>query len=204
MGFYTLYCALLVILLISGTQVQAKPTLLVLGDSLSAGYGMEKQFGWVSLLEQKKELEDIQVVNASISGETTSGGLQRLPLLLKQHQPQWLIIELGANDALRGQNLTFTQRNLNSIIQQCLAIHCKPILLGIRLPTNYGPAYDYALQQVYQRLAVQYKLTFDPFFLEGIATEEKYMQQDGLHPNQQAQPLILQRVWQTLSPLFQP
>lgn len=177
-----------------------KKVLLVLGDSLSAAYGIEVEKGWVNLLQQElKEntnYADVEIVNASISGETTSGGKQRFNHLVKQHEPSWVILELGANDALRGQNLQATQRNLESIIQVCANVtpQCHVMLLGIRLPTNYGPAYDKFLQKIYRDLAQKYNLLFDPFFLEPVALDSDYMQSDGLHPNALAQPIILQRL----------
>lgn len=178
--------------------------LLVMGDSLSAAYGMPTEQGWVALLQQKLDAQTkeigrpIQLVNGSLSGETTSGGLQRLPALLKQHQPRYVIIELGANDALRGQNLQVTQRNLARMIEHSQQVGAKVLLLGIRLPTNYGPAYDAALGRVYTRLAEQYNVPLDPFFLEDIALEPDMMQDDGLHPNAQAQPIIMQRIWRLI------
>lgn len=175
--------------------------LLVLGDSLSAAYGIEVEKGWVNLLQQElrthADYSHVKVVNASISGETTSGGKQRFLKLVEQHQPSWVILELGANDALRGQNLHSTQRNLESIIQTCSAAmpKCDVMLLGIRLPTNYGPAYDKFLQKIYRDLATKYNLIFDPFFLEPVALDSDLMQSDGLHPNALAQPFILQRLF---------
>jgi len=174
--------------------VQAKPVLLVLGDSLSAAFGMPKEQGWVTLLAAKPEMVHIKVVNASISGETTSGGKQRFPKLMAEHQPKWLILELGANDALRGQNLKHTKQNLQHIIETCLTQSCQVLLLGTRLPTNYGPAYDLAFQRMYQQLARKNDLLIDPFFLKDVVLNEQLMQKDGLHPNALAQPMILKRL----------
>jgi len=176
----------------------SKPVILVLGDSLSAAYGMPIEKGWVSLLQEK--LSGYKVINASISGETTSGGKQRLPALMEQQKPHILIIELGANDALRGQNLVFTQKNLQAMVDECLKANsnCQPVLLGIRLPTNYGPAYDRLLQKTYETVASKNKLAFHPFFLQEVALDPDLMQWDGLHPNEQAQPVILTTVLQTL------
>lgn len=172
-----------------------KPVLLVFGDSLSAAYGLDQRQGWVALLQ--KQRPQLKVVNASISGETTSGGKQRLPALLAEYHPHVMILELGANDALRGQNLQSTQQNLQTMIELCQAAQraCKVVLLGIRLPTNYGPAYDRQLQMMYQNLAERNQVVFDPFFIETVALDPDLMQLDGLHPNADAQPLILQRVW---------
>lgn len=181
-------------------------SLLILGDSLSAGYGITLEKSWPSLLQQQLKgdvtTQNIQVVNASISGETTSGGKNRLPRLLQQHQPQWLVIELGANDALRGQDLRMTQKNLATMIELSQQQNIEVMLLGIRLPTNYGPAYDRQLQTVYAKLAKQYGLVFDPFFLEDVALDPDLMQADGLHPNEAAQPLILERLWPNLQNWF--
>jgi len=176
--------------------------LLVMGDSLSAAYGIDVKDGWVTLLQKK--LPQIQIVNASISGETTSGGLQRLPALLKKYQPDWMILELGANDALRGQNLNVTQQNLQTMIEACPKINpqCKVILLGVQLPTNYGPAYDGLFKKMYGDLAKNNQLTFDPFFIEPVVLEPELMQSDGLHPNEKAQPIIVQRMLDLLEPVF--
>lgn len=169
-----------------------KPVLLVMGDSLSAAYGMDEDKGWVALMQAQQPT--VKVVNASISGETTSGGKARLPALLKQHQPKWVIVELGANDALRGQSLKATKSNLQKMVESSQQQGAEVALLGIRLPTNYGPAYDKLLQRTYQQVAKQYDLLFDPFFLETVALEPGMMQQDALHPNEEAQPKILQRL----------
>ena len=183
--------------------------LLILGDSLSAAYGIDQQQGWVTLLQKKlregQKYQAISVQNASISGETTSGGKQRLPKLMQRFKPRWLVLELGANDALRGQNLHVTQRNLETMIQSCLRadFECNVMLLGIRLPTNYGPAYEQFLQQVYAGLASQYQLVFDPFFLQAVALDPDLMQPDGLHPNAKAQPFILQQLWPKFELLMQ-
>jgi acyl-CoA thioesterase-1 len=172
--------------------------LLVLGDSLSASYGMPIEKGWVGLLQKQLNNKNINIINASISGETTSGGLSRLPKLLQQHQPKWLILELGANDALRGQNLKTTKKNLQKIVSLSQQQGTSILLLGIKIPTNYGPAYKKMLQKTYQAIADKNQLLFDPFFISSIALEPDMMQQDALHPNQKAQPIILKQ----LSPLI--
>ena len=183
-------------------QETAQSILLIFGDSLSAAYGMEAEAGWVALLQQKMQtiIPTVKVVNASISGETTSGGKQRLPALLEQHHPQVLVLELGANDALRGQDLNRTQQNLQWMINACQQANekCQVILLGVRLPTNYGPAYDGMFQTMYQNLAQDNQLLFDAFFLETVVEDPDLVQWDGLHPNQLAQPIILKRVWPLL------
>ncbi len=181
----------------------AQSTWLVFGDSLSAAYGMDEQQGWVALLQKKlqKTAPNVKIVNASISGETTSGGKQRLSALLQQYHPQLLVLELGANDALRGQDLRSTQQNLQEMIVSCVQANkeCQVILLGVRLPTNYGPAYDEMFQAMYQSLADSNGILFDTFFLETVVDDPDLVQRDGLHPNAAAQPFILQRVW----PLFE-
>jgi acyl-CoA thioesterase-1 len=181
---------------------KSESTWLIFGDSLSAAYGMEKKAGWVALLQQKMQqiAPSIRVVNASISGETTSGGKQRLPALLQKHQPEVLVLELGANDALRGQDLNVTQQNLQWMVNGCQQSiqKCQVVLLGVRLPTNYGPAYDGMFQTMYLNLAQENSLLFDAFFLETVAEDPDFVQKDGLHPNQLAQPIILQRVWPLL------
>lgn len=197
-GFFFFHATLLM-------AATAPQKLLVLGDSLSAAYGMKVTQGWVSLLQDEileHEL-NIKVINASISGETTSGGKARLAKLLKQHSPQWMIVELGANDALRGQNLKVTRNNLQAIIDLGKTQNIKTFLLGIRLPTNYGPAYDLMLQKVYKSLADKNQLLFDPFFLEDVALDPDLMQFDALHPNAAAQPVILKRLWPKVEQLLQ-
>jgi acyl-CoA thioesterase-1 len=191
--------ALLLILGLS-PAAQAAERWLVLGDSLSAAYGIPQDAGWVALLGQRLSGLDspIELINASLSGETTSGGLQRLPALLQEHRPTLVVLELGANDALRGQNLQATERNLRRMVELCQAQGARVVLLGIRLPTNYGPAYDRLLQKVYADTAAAYDLAFDPFFLEEVALKPELMQEDGLHPAAKAQPLILERVWQRI------
>ncbi|MBN2646250.1 MAG: arylesterase [Thiotrichales bacterium] len=196
--------------MIEAAPLQDTSTLLVLGDSLSAAYGIEREKGWVALLQtrfaQQPQTKNWQLINASVSGETTFGGLQRLPALLKQHQPGLLILQLGANDALRGQNLMQTKANLARMIDLCAAqsTPCQTLLLGIRLPSNYGPVYSRVLESLYRDLAKQYTLNFDPFFLEPVALNPDLMQADGLHPNQKAQPQILERLWPRLQIYFPP
>lgn len=189
-------------------QAQSQGVMLVMGDSLSAAYGMSTEQGWVALLQQKLDQQtkdkpfNIQVVNASLSGETTSGGLQRLPGLVQRHQPNYVVLELGANDALRGQDLRTTELNLARMIEISQQVGAKVLLLGIRLPTNYGPAYDARLAQTYVNLAETYQLDLDPFFLEEVALDPGLMQDDALHPNVEAQPIILQRLWPKLNNLM--
>ena len=176
-------------------------TILVLGDSLSAAYGIEIEHGWVNQLRDRMEhySEDKQwnVVNASVSGETTSGGLARLPDLLTKYQPVLCMIELGANNGLRGQPTALMRNNLEQIIKQC-AVTGTSILLGIKLPPNYGEKYTQAFHQVYIDLANECGIPLVPFLLDGIALNDKYLQADRLHPTKEAQAIILENVWPTL------
>lgn len=181
------------------TQV---PTLLVVGDSLSAAYGIPRQAGWVTLLDQRLDGR-AQVVNASISGETTSGGASRLPGLLEQHHPDIVILELGGNDGLRGLPPQQMQANLNRMIERSQGSGAEVLLVGIDIPPNYGPAYREAFGEVFQALADEYQLSLVPFMLEGIALEPELMQEDGIHPTAEAQPRILDNVWPLLTPLLQ-
>lgn len=181
-------------------------TLLVVGDSLSAAYGLPQSQGWVSLLEQELEQRDshLKVINASISGETSSGGLSRLPRLLKDYEPELVLLELGANDGLRGTPLHILEQNLRQMIELSQATNAKVLLIGIRLPPNYGPQYTERFDQIYSKLAQEYGLPLVPFLLERVAEDYRLMQRDGLHPNADAQPILLQTVWKQLGPLLQP
>ncbi|MEC4766684.1 arylesterase [Halomonas sp. CUBES01] len=173
------------------------PTLLVMGDSLSAAYNIEREAGWVALLEARLP-DDATVVNASISGETTSGGAQRIDDLLRQHAPDIVLLELGGNDGLRGLPPQQMQRNLASMIEASQAADAEVLLLGIDIPPNYGEAYREAFTNVYHALADKYDVALVPFLLEGVATEDDLMQDDGIHPTAEAQPIILDTVWEAL------
>lgn len=172
-------------------------TLLVWGDSLSAAYGIPVEKGWVSLLQTKLG-DHYKVVNGSISGETTAGGLTRLPEALKQHAPDYVLLELGANDGLRGIDLPTMRRNLEQMITLSQAADTKVILLGIQLPPNYGTTFTEKFSATYTDLAKQYTLPLLPFLLDGIAENWDLMQADGLHPTAEAQPQILENVWKVL------
>lgn len=191
---------------LSAQSVQAAQTarLLVLGDSISAGYGMRPEQGWVTLLQNKLRQEgyDYQVVNASISGETSQGGLTRLPTLLDQHQPALVLIELGGNDGLRGLPLKLLQHNLSKMIQLSQQQQAQPVLLGIQLPPNYGRRYTQAFANIYPTLAEQYQIPVMPFILEGIGTDPDKMQSDGIHPKADAQQQLLNNIWPVLQPLL--
>ncbi|MBE0505535.1 MAG: arylesterase [Marinospirillum sp.] len=198
-----IFCLLLV-LPISATLASQQPLLMVMGDSLSAAYNLPADRGWVSLLEQRLQQQGYawRVVNASVSGETTGGGLTRLPELLRQHQPQIVLLELGANDGLRGQPPQRITVNLNQMIQLSQQAGAEVLLLGILLPPNYGPRYLQQFEQIYPQLAKQHQLPLVPFLLEGVADNPALMQQDGLHPTAEAQSRILETVWVELKPLL--
>ncbi|WP_048308512.1 arylesterase [Halomonas sp. PR-M31] len=198
----SLMVALLLLLpLWAGLANAANTTLLVMGDSLSAAYGIERQAGWVSLLSQRLG-DEVKVVNASISGETTSGGVSRLHELLRQHGPDIVLIELGGNDGLRGLPPKQMRHNLSTMIEASKKIDAKVLLVGIEIPPNYGQAYTQAFKTVYHDLAEQYDVPLVPFLLEGIALEDDLMQDDGIHPTAEAQPRMLENVWPKLEALL--
>lgn len=195
---------LLLFLALAATALQAeeRPTLLVMGDSLSAAYGIEADEGWVSLLEARLDGK-ARVVNASISGETSGGGASRLPELLGQHAPDIVLLELGGNDGLRGLPPSQFEANMRRMIEASQEAAARVLLLGIDIPPNYGQAYRDAFTGVYHRLADEYDLPLVPFLLEGVALEEHLMQRDGIHPTAEAQPLILENVWPELAALLE-
>ncbi len=187
----------------SAAPTQA-PVVLVFGDSLSAGYGISVERGWVSLLAQKIEHEGygFRVVNASVSGETTAGGLARLPRALAVQQPRIVLLELGANDGLRGLPLADARANLDQMITILQSQHVAVLLLGLRLPPNYGERYTSGFMSMYQELSASHHIALLPFLLENVALHPELMQSDGLHPNERGQPLLLDNVWPTLVPLL--
>jgi acyl-CoA thioesterase-1 len=195
--------ALLIIGLMIPGLLCAAPVMLVFGDSLSAAYGIPRDAGWVSLLDQRlvKEKFDYQIVNASISGETTAGGLSRINAALTEHRPAVVILELGANDGLRGLPLANMSNNLDKIITACQRKKARVLLIGMRLPPNYGMRYTQEFQDTYAALAKQHKLPLVPFLLAGVE-DEKYYQADRLHPTAEAQPLILNTIWAALHPML--
>ena len=172
----------------------------MLGDSLSASYGLPQERGWVSLLQQRlhQEHKAYHVVNASISGETTSGGLYRIDALLANHRPAIVILELGANDGLRGLAVDATSSNLESMIQRAKRNGAKVLLLGMRIPPNYGPTYTEQFHRLFETLAKKYRIQRMPFLLAPIAGQREYFQADGLHPTAEAQVLLLDGVWMEL------
>lgn len=179
-------------------------TILVFGDSLSAAYGIRAEEGWVALLGQRLQAQGYgyQIVNASVSGETSGGGLERLPRALELHRPSLVILELGANDALRGLPLGMTQANLASMVRLSQSAGARVLLIGLRLPPNYGPRYTEQFAGMFPALASQYHLPLVPFLLEKVALDPERMQADGLHPNAEGQPPILETVWPYLQPLL--
>lgn len=179
-------------------------TIMVYGDSLSAGYGLAQHAGWANLLLKRLRDEsfDYKVVNASISGETTHGGKNRIVQALSAHKPEIVILALGANDGLRGHNLETMRANLDAIIQACSKRNARVLLVGMRLPPNYGAAYTEKFHGIFRDLAQRRKLPLSPFLLDGFADNTNLFQADGIHPTAQAQPLILDSVWKSLRPLL--
>lgn len=190
----------------SADDANTAPTVLVLGDSLSAGYGLRPGQGWVSLLEQKLGRQGYphRVVNASISGETSRGAVARMPRALEIHDPDVVVIELGANDGLRGFPPDTMRDNLLELLRLSRESGAKVLLLGMHLPVNYGQAYTEQFHQVFVDIAKSEQVPFLPFFLDGIALQPEMMLDDGVHPNSAAQPKLLENVWPALEPLLQP
>ena len=195
---------LLVLCLSFAGAAHAAPVVMVFGDSLSAAYGIARESGWVHLLEQRlaQERFDYPVVNASISGETTAGGRGRIDDALAQHRPAIVIVELGANDGLRGLPLAAMRENLEAIIQACRRRGARVLLVGLQLPPNYGIPYARMFQEVYVQLAKRHKLAFAPFLFQGFADRRELFQSDNMHPTAQAQPLMLENVWPALRPML--
>jgi acyl-CoA thioesterase-1 len=181
-----------------------QPVILVLGDSLSAAFGIKLDQGWVALLQARLHAKGYghRVVNASSSGETTGGGLTRLPRALATHKPAVVIVELGANDGLRGLPITDIRRNLSAIIRSSQQAGARILLVGMRIPPNYGPAYTRDFQALYGDLAREYNLPLVPFLLEDIAADDNQFQPDGIHPTAAAQPILLREIWPHLEPLL--
>ncbi|TCV90699.1 arylesterase [Sulfurirhabdus autotrophica] len=195
---------LFIFALLFATPIHAAQTILVFGDSLSAGYGLPQNTGWVSLLEQKLKLNKLnyKVVNTSISGETTTGGLYRIEKTLALHKPKIAIIELGANDGLRGLSLQATKNNLEGILRACKQQKADILIIGMRLPPNYGRAYAEKFHNIFLEVAQHSKSSLVPFLLDGFADHRELFQSDGLHPTVEAQQLILNNVWRKLQPML--
>lgn len=184
------------------TLAKANTTILVMGDSLSAEYGIARGSGWVKLLEDQlqKQSSPWMVFNASISGETTSGGLTRLPALLEQKKPGIVLLELGANDALRGLSVDQTENNLRKMIQASKKSGAKVLLFGMQIPPNYGQDYTSRFKAIYSKLAKQEGVELLPFFLQGIASQKELFQSDNIHPNEKAQTILFSNVWAAMTP----
>ena len=212
---------MLVALILFGTQLllgtplhaqshASEHTILVLGDSLSAAYGIPRERGWVALLQEKllqeklaqQKLPNFNVINAGISGDTTDGGLARLPALLQKYKPDIVIVELGANDGLRGFQIDRTRDNFTQMISLCHSSNAKVLLVGMKIPPNYGQRYTSDFYETYTLSARKFNVPLVPFLLDGVATNPELMQQDGLHPRAEAQPKILNNVWKYLRPML--
>lgn len=197
MTVFKIGLALLLTLVMNFTIASEKSSfILVMGDSLSAAYGIKPAQGWVNLMnEPLKEYRHWQIINASVSGETSSGGSTRLPALLKKYQPKIVIVELGGNDGLRGQPLKILQQNLQTMIDACKDSGAQVLLVGMQIPSSYGARYTREFKDTYQQLAEKNKLPLIPFLLEGVAVQSELMQRDAIHPTAEAQPLIMNNVW---------
>lgn len=180
------------------------PNILVLGDSLSSGYGLRDDQGWVMLLQERlrNDGRPHRIINSSISGDTTANVLSRLDATLAEHQPAIVVVELGGNDGLRALPVSTIQQNLERILTAIRENGAKILLAGMRLPPNYGPAYVSAFEQIYPDLAARYDAALVPFFMDGVATHADMMQDDGVHPNAAAQPRLLSNLWPHLEPLL--
>ena len=185
-------------------SVPPAATILVVGDSLSAGFGIKLEQGWVALLQKKLGQEGYghRVVNASASGETTGGAMARLPRALTQHRPAVVILELGGNDGLRGLPVGDIRANFERMVELATRAGARVLLVGMRMPPNYGPQYTREFAGLYTDLAREHRLALVPFFLDGIALDDSLMQEDGIHPNAVAQPKLLAAVWPRLQPLL--
>jgi acyl-CoA thioesterase-1 len=194
----SLFCLLIPL----STAAQSPPVILVLGDSLSAEYGIERGSGWVTLLQNQllKQGSTWIVNNASISGETSSGGLTRLPSLLQQKSPKIVILELGANDALRGLSVDQTEKNLRTMIALSKKSGAKVLLLGMQIPPNYGQEYTKKFRDLYPKLASSEGAQLLPFFMSGVVTNKELFQADNIHPNEKAQILLFKNVWGAMAP----
>ncbi|MEM6050633.1 multifunctional acyl-CoA thioesterase I/protease I/lysophospholipase L1 [Erwinia sp. P7711] len=192
--------SVLLLLALMTHMATAADKLLVLGDSLSAGYRMSATTAWPALLNDKWQ-KSPAIINGSISGDTATQGLARLPSLLKQHQPRWVLIELGGNDGLRGFPPQNIEQDLSKIIAQIKAANAQPLLMQIRLPANYGRRYTESFSDIYPKLAKEFSVPLVPFFMEQVYLKPEWMQQDGIHPNPDAQPFIAGLMAKELAPL---
>ena len=193
----------LLLLILQTSITHAQERIVVLGDSISAAYGMSVEEGWVQLLKDRIANENIEVINASISGETTSGGNTRISQVLHDHKPSILILELGGNDGLRGLSIQTMRDNLSSIIEQTLNYPARILLLGMNIPANYGQTYTSQFEQTYSELAQAYQLELVPSFLGTVGLDYDLMQDDGIHPNSAAQAILLDQLWPKLKIMLQ-
>jgi acyl-CoA thioesterase-1 len=191
-------------MLVALSAAAAEKSILVVGDSLSAAYGLARSQGWVALLEErlKRERLDYSVVNASLSGDTSAGGRARIGELLARHRPAVVILELGGNDGLRGLPIAQLKANLGAIIERSKKSGARVLVVGMRLPPNYGPEYTRAFENAFAEVAKRYRVALAPFILEGFAEKPEYFQPDRIHPSAEVQPLIVERVWGALRPLL--
>lgn len=203
-GLFAMRYFLWVLLCVITVPVFAQNTILVIGDSLSAAYGMETEQGWVALLQQRLAVKKYpyRIVNASISNDTTSNGLARLPNALASYHPIVTILELGGNDGLRGLPLLVIQDNLQHMIMRIIAAKSKVLVLGVRLPPNYGPEYTQGFQQIFMKLSKGNQIHVVPLFLKRVDDNPKLLQADGIHPTAQAQPQLLENIWPMLKKLI--
>ena len=199
-----IYLFLLLTIVISDVYAQQPTKVLVMGDSLSAGYGIDIEKSWVSLLEKElTKKNDVQIINASVSGETSSGGKNRLVALLNEHKPDIVILELGGNDALRGQPLKLLEKNLQAMIDSSKKNNAEVLLTGMQIPPNYGARYSNQFKELYPKLAEKNNIVLVPFLLEGIGGKSELMQRDGIHPTAEAQPIIVNNVKPALEKMLQ-
>ncbi len=206
LSLYARSILLVLLTTLAAPALASQNTILIMGDSLSAAYGVPSETAWVQLLRQRLEqngLSHWQVVNASISGETTDGGARRLPELIEKHDPDVVIIELGGNDGLRGFPPNVIESNLASMIEDTQQSGALALLVGMQMPPNYGPRYTQMFAELYPTLSDRYNTELVPFFLDGIYNHENMMQEDGIHPTEQAQPKLLDKVWPVLEPMLE-
>ena len=204
MSFTAFLRIVVVIFVVCGSRPATADTVLILGDSLSAGYGLPNGSGWVSLLQQRlaADYPTVAVVNASISGETTAGGRSRIQALLDRHQPGIVVVELGANDGLRGIRIPLIRENLSAIVEACRQHGAKTLVIGMRIPPNYGRDYGEKFHAVFKEISDRKRASLVPFMLDGFADNPALFQDDGIHPTVEAQPLIMENIYGKLQPLL--
>ena len=203
-SFFSLALVIFVLLPRAASAAEDSYTLMVWGDSLSAAYGFSEDQGWVALLEEKLDFENwpYRVINGSVSGETTTGGLERLPAMLESYSPDLVILELGGNDGLRGLPLELMKANLKSMVELVRADGGEVLLAGIQIPPNYGPRYTEPFFAVFGEIAEEDSLPLVPFLIDGIPQQQELIQNDGIHPRAEAQSMILENVWPYLEPML--